>query len=266
MLNDQVAWDPDQYHRFATERSRPFRELVAAIDVPDARRVADLGCGDGSLTMELADRWPGATVTGIDKSPEMIASARTRGAPEAVRFELGDLRHWRPPEAVDVLVSNAALQWVPGHVDLFGRFADNIRPGGCLAFQVPGNFQEPSHQLFAALCASPYWRDRLGSTERPSPGSHTPREYLDTLLGLGLDARVWETTYYQRLQGERAVLEWMKGTTLRPVLAVLEDPARQEFLDQLGDLLEEAYPPGPYGTVFPFHRIFAVARVPGFGA
>jgi trans-aconitate 2-methyltransferase len=257
------VWDPQQYEKFGDERSRPFRELVERIDHPAARTVVDLGCGTGALTAELAVRWPGATIDGIDSSAEMVTEAKTREIEGRLRFVQGDLREWRPDEPVDVLVSNATLQWVPGHLDLLGDLASYLAPAGVLAFQVPGNFEEPSHRLLAELRASDPWKAKLaGQPERPA-GVSSPSEYLGKLTEAGLAADVWETTYMQVLQGPNAVLEWMKGTALRPTLTALDRDDAAEFLDELGRRLALAYPESVAGTVLPFRRIFAVGRRPG---
>jgi trans-aconitate 2-methyltransferase len=258
-----MTWDPRQYGRFASERSRPFSELVDQVDLPGARSVVDLGCGDGSTTATLRDRWPSAHIVGIDNSPEMIAAAEPRAVPGELEFRLGSIADWEPRQPVDVLISNAALHWVPGHLELLGRLTAHLRPGGVLAFQVPGNFGEPSHRLIEQLCAEPPFAEALAGTERERAVSHDPAVYLEKLLDLGMSARTWEVTYCQLLGGDHAVLEWLKGTALRPVLALLDAGGQQEFLDELGRRLDAAYPPGPHGTVLPFRRIFAVARQGG---
>jgi trans-aconitate 2-methyltransferase len=253
-------WDPAQYERFSDERSRPFRELVARVAHPEVRRVADVGCGPGALTAELAARWPAATVQGIDSSAEMIAAAAPRAVPGRLSFRQADLRDWEPAEPLDVLVSNATLQWVPGHIEMLEHFASFLAPGGVLAFQVPGNFEEPSHRLLAELRASERWRDKFARQVAERAGVNTPAEYLATLVTAGLSADVWETTYVQVLHGPDAVLEWMKGTALRPTLAALAPEDSEAFLAELGEQLRAAYPETEWGTVFPFRRIFAVAR------
>lgn len=254
-------WDPKQYARFGEERSRPFHELLGRVDAAGARRVVDLGCGDGALTATLRERWPAARVEGIDSSPEMVEAARRHEVPGELEFCVGSVQQWAPAEPVDVLVSNAALQWVPGHLALLDRLAAALAPGGHLAFQVPGNFDAPTHRIVDELCAEPRWREALGSEPgKGRPASHEPEEYLEALLALGLEADVWETTYRHVLQGDGAVLEWLKGTRLRPVLAALDPAERDELLRELGGRLERAYPPGEHGTVLPFRRIFAVAR------
>ena len=165
------AWDPRAYLRFAGERARPFLDLVARVDVTDPGTVVDLGCGDGSTTALLADRWPAARVTGVDSSPEMLAAAPSR---PGMGFLLGDVRDWRPREPVDVLVSNAVLHWVPGHDVLLPRWAEHLAPRGVLAVQVPGNFRAPTHALLAELCRSPAWAELLADVA-PSPSAvHEP--------------------------------------------------------------------------------------------
>ena len=246
-------WSPVKYQVFATERARPFHDLMAQVPPTDPGEVVDLGCGPGTLTLELASRWPNARVVGVDSAPEMIEATPSRGA----EFVLADLRNWSPERPVDVLVSNAALQWVPGHLDLLPRLAGYVAPGGWFAFQVPANFSEPSHVLLREQAASPRWRSRLDVTW---PSSHEPITYLDELLGLGFEATVWEATYLQVLAGDDVVLEWMTGTALRPVLAELTGSDADEFLSEYRSALRAAYPRGPYGTVLPYRRVFAVAH------
>ena len=257
-----MRWDPEQYLRFADERSRPFRELLARVGARHPRVVADLGCGPATLTRELAQRWPDADIEGVDDSPEMIERARAEGG-DAVRLTLADLRDWSPKEPLDVLVSNATLQWVPRHVDLLDRFAGFLAPDGWLAVQVPGNFGEPSHAALRQLAATGPWRDRLSGVRWPDV--EEPATYLARLAQLGLRVDAWETTYQQVLPGEDAVLEWMRGTGLRPVLAALTDAQeRAAFESAYARRLREAYPAQEFGTVLPYRRIFVVAtRGPG---
>jgi trans-aconitate 2-methyltransferase len=254
-----AQWDPAQYLRHADHRTRPFHDLLARVPTDDPATVVDLGCGPGNATATLRRRWPRARVLGIDNSPAMIEAAR-QYADERLDFALGDATGYTP-DGVDVLLSNAALQWIPGHADLFPRWIEALPKGGVLAFQVPGNFEAPSHTLLAELRTSPRWRDRLGEAAERGAAVQQPAEYLDRLAALGCAADVWETTYLQVLQGENPVLDWVKGTALRPVLTALaDDPeARDAFLAEYGAALLRAYPPRPYGTVLPFRRIFAVA-------
>ncbi|WP_242613968.1 trans-aconitate 2-methyltransferase [Actinomadura roseirufa] len=255
---DAAVWDPAQYGAFGDERARPFAELVARIGAVEPRRVADLGCGSGELTATLARRWPGAVVEALDASPDMIAAARRHEIPGRLGFAVGDVASWAPREPVDVIVSNAVLHWVPEHPALLPRWAGALAPGGWLAFQVPGNHDAPSHALLRELCRSPRWKDALGTVLRADPVL-TPSGYLDLLGRHGYTVDAWETTYTQVLHGDDPVLEWVKGTTLRPVLSILGPADTEEFLDSYRALLRTAYPATSYGTVFPFRRVFVIA-------
>jgi trans-aconitate 2-methyltransferase len=257
-----TMWDPAQYLRFGDERSRPFFELTARIQAADPALVFDLGCGPGQLTAALADRWPGAQVRGLDSDPEMIAAARARPVPDRVSFALRDLRDWQPGGPVDVIVSNAVLQWVPGHLDLLTHWAGTLAAGGWLAFQLPGNFDQPSHAILRELAGSGRWRSRLAGVELNRQAGD-PAQYADLLLSAGCRVDAWETTYLHVLPGADPVLEWYKGTGLRPVLSVLDPAEAAAFSQEYGSLVAEAYPAAPYGTILPFRRVFVVARAPG---
>jgi trans-aconitate 2-methyltransferase len=250
-------WDPQRYLEFADERARPFHDLMAAVGARDPAEVVDLGCGPGTQTATLGQRWPGARIVGVDSSPEMVAAARQVGGIEVVH---ADIREWTPDRPVDVLVSNATLQWVPDHLALLPALVNAVAPGGWFAFQLPANFTEPSHVLLYRLADSPRWRDRVGRQQVARPSSHDPEEYLTVLAGLDCAVHVWETTYFHVLPGEDAVLDWVSGTALRPILDVLDEAERSEFTREYGALLRAAYPRRSYGTVLPYRRIFAVSR------
>jgi trans-aconitate 2-methyltransferase len=258
-----AAWDPVRYLRFAGERARPFAELVARIAAESPATVVDLGCGEGALTASLAQRWPGARVTGIDSSATMLAAAAAHAVPGRVEYALGDVQDWRPAGPVDVLVTNAVLHWVPGHDELLVRWAGSLAPGGELALQVPGNFRAPTHTLLADLCRSPRWAAQLAGAAPRSDAVLEPAGYYDVLTTAGLAADVWETTYLHVLTGPDPVLDWVRSTQLRPLLALLGDDDGAEFTAAYGAALREAYPARPDGTtLLPFRRIFAVGSRP----
>ncbi|MEV0317235.1 trans-aconitate 2-methyltransferase [Streptomyces sp. NPDC050658] len=266
------TWDPAQYLRHAGHRARPFVDLLARVPElpsPDGRppRIADLGCGPGNVTCLLADRWPAAHITGYDNSAQMLERAEGLAGPTGgggrLDFAAADAANWAPPEGTyDLILSNATLQWVPGHPDSFPAWTAALTPGGVLAFQVPGNFDAPSHVLMRELSESARWRSRLGEVLRHADAVLSPAAYLERLVALGCEVDAWETTYLHLLKGADPVLDWVKGTGLRPVLTALaDDPeARDAFLSEYAGLLRTAYPAGPAGTVFPFRRVFAVAR------
>jgi trans-aconitate 2-methyltransferase len=254
-------WDPGQYLRYAGERARPFFDLLARVGADDPGYVADLGCGPGNLTAVLADRWPEAEVVGVDNSPEMIDAAQeeARGR-DRLRFALADIRDWRPDRKVDVLVSNAVLQWVPGHLDLVGQWPGLLAPGGWLAFQLPGNFDQPTHAILLDLVRSDRWAPLLGGVVL-NRQARSPMEYLDLLARVGCSVDAWETTYLHVLHGPDPVVEWYRGSGLRPVLAALEPGQAERFVAEFRERIAEAYPAAPYGTVLPFRRVFVVAQV-----
>ncbi|WP_204912967.1 trans-aconitate 2-methyltransferase [Microlunatus spumicola] len=251
------TWDAQAYAAFSDERPRPFVDLLARVGAEAPRTVVDLGCGPGALTAGLADRWPGARVTGVDSSPAMIEAARPYAGPR-VSFVLGDLAGWRPEEPVDVLVSNAALQWVPDHRSLLPGFVAALAPGGWLAFQVPGNFDAPSHRVLREIAAEPPYADRTAGLARP--GVAGPADYLADLVHLSCRVDAWETTYLHVLTGPDPVLRWLEGTGARPYLDVLPEDLRASFTATLRDRLAQAYPAQAWGTVLPFRRLFVVAR------
>jgi trans-aconitate 2-methyltransferase len=253
------SWDPERYLVYADERGRPFGDLLARVGATAASRVVDLGCGPGNLTALLAARWPGADVLGVDSSVPMVEKATAAGT-EGVRFEVGDVRTWQPERPVDVLVSNATLQWVPGHLDLLPRLVGLVAPGGWLAFQVPGNFAEPSHEIRRELAGRPPYAAFTQGVA--TPDAHGPGVYLERLLDLGCTVDAWETTYLHLLTGEDPVFTWVSGTGARPTLQALPDDLRPAFEDELRRRLREAYPTGPHGVVLPFRRVFVVAQVP----
>lgn len=253
-------WDPAKYLAFADHRSRPFFDLVGRVQADPPRRVVDLGCGPGNLTESLAARWPSATIEASDSSPEMVAATRERG----IAADVVDVRDWTPRQDTDVVVSNAVLQWVPGHDELLARWVKQLPHGAWLAFQVPGNFAAPSHVRVRELAAAPEWRDRLGSVVlREDDAVLGPDGYAGLLSDAGCEVDAWETTYLQRLTGEDPVLEWVTGTALRPIRDALSDDDWQEFRSALAPRLRADYPQRADGTTwFPFRRVFAVARTP----
>ena len=260
MPDRQHSWDPERYLTYADERGRPFVELTARIGAVAPASVVDLGCGPGNLTRLLADRWPDARVQGLDSSPTMIAAARRSEA--TVDFEVADLRAWDPTGLVDIIVSNATLQWVDGHLDLLPGLIRRLAPGGWLAFQVPGNFSEPSHELRRELAdQAPYAVHTRGVA---TPASHDPAVYLQALSDLDCEVDVWETTYLHVLpavEDPDPVFTWVSGTGARPTLEALPSGLRDDFEKEFKALLRAAYPERGGQVVLPFRRIFAVARV-----
>ncbi len=244
-----MRWDPGLYLTYGDERGRPFVDLVSRVGAEHPATVVDLGCGPGNLTALLKQRWPEADVLGIDSSSEMVAEASADG----VRFEVGDLREWEG--AADVVVSNATLHWVPDHLVRLPRLADRAR--SWFAFQVPANFDAPSHTIARDLAEAPRFAPHMADVVHPS--SHEPADYLRVLVASGWKVDAWETTYLHVLPGENAVFTWVSATGVRPILEALPHELRAEFEAELKAGLREAYPRGPEGTLLPFRRVFVVA-------
>ena len=253
-----MRWDPAQYARFSDERSRPFFDLTGQVQAEDPGLIVDLGCGSGELTVTLAQRWPAATVRGVDSSAEMIEQADA-GTGDQLIFELADAAEF-DASGVDVLVSNALLQWVPGHTELLSRWADELNPEGWLAFQVPDNFSAPSHALMRELAEAPQWSAKLARVLRHADAVRPVRDYLLLLCAAGLRVTAWQTNYLHLLPGENPVLEWVRGTGLRPILAALSAEDAAAFERSYAERLRGAYPRTEYGTVFPFLRTFVVGQ------
>jgi trans-aconitate 2-methyltransferase len=210
------------------------------------------------MTAELAKKWPNAQVLGIDSSPEMVA----KSAPYVsgrLRFEVCEIESWAPQHEIDFVFSNAAFHWLKNHEQQIKRLARFVARGGTLAFQAPNQFREPSHTIIQEVRNAPEWKPLIG-LENSDGYLAEPRWYLETLRELGFEPRLWETIYYQVLQGDDAVLEWVKGTALRPVLAKLNAEQQTRFLAQCAKEFRKAYPKGNGGTLFPYRRMFVVAN------
>ena len=261
-------WDPEQYAKFNDHRERPFADLMSRVGATAPGLVVDLGCGSGALTRALGQRWPLARIVGVDSSAEMLDRARRSDRFERVEWVRAEAESWDPASVgapIDVLATSALLQWVPSHRRLIPGWIDAIAPGGWFAMQVPGNFGAPSHRLLREVAARSPRADELVPRLRGTESVGEPAAYVALLAELGCDVDAWETTYQHLLdpagdQGQ-PVLEWTKGTALLPVLDVLTgDVERAEFVRAYGEELSRAYPRAPFGTLFPFRRIFAVAR------
>ena len=258
-----MKWDPLKYVQFGDYRDRPFFDLTGRIHAHQPHAVVDLGCGPGNLTAPLAQRWPQAKVVGLDTSAEMLAKAAVQAESRpGLSFGLADIAEWTPPAETDVVVTNAALQWVPGHREMLPGWLAALKPGAWFGMQVPGNFNAPSHVLMRELASSARWSPQLDGVLRGGESVGEPAEYLRIMLDAGCTADAWETTYQQVLSGTDPVLNWVRGTALRPVLAVLSDEEGRAFEAEYAAALRAAYPGTLHGTVFPFRRIFAVAQKP----
>jgi len=254
-----MSWNPDQYHLYSNHRLRPALDLLSQVSLTSPMTIYDLGCGTGNVTALLSQRWNNAIVVGVDSSGEMLSVARKEHpALEWLQAEISD---FSPASKGNLLFSNAALHWLDDHEALFPKLLGNLRAGGVLAVQMPNNFNAPSHQTLYDLAQSDKWLDRLGHLVRPAP-VHNIDWYYDLLSPLVESLNIWETTYFQVLDGKNAVLEWTRGTALRPFLAALGGDDINDFEQEYAELLLAAYPQREDGaTLYPFSRLFIVAQI-----
>ena len=253
-----MGWSSVQYSKFESERNRPVRDLLTHIPTAAVHSAADIGCGPGNSTELLRDQYPDAVIMGIDSSPDMIAAARKRIP--SIRFELDDISTWREEGPFDLILANAALQWVPDHDTLFPALIGKLAAGGSLAVQMPDNFDEPSHRLMRETAAGGPWAEKLAAAGR-RVDRHSPQWYYQALRDKVSVLNIWRTTYYHQLTGgPAAIVEWVKGTGLRPFLDPLNEEEQTAFLAQYEKAISQAYPTYPDGSVLlPFPRLFIVA-------
>ena len=251
-------WNAEQYLKFEDERTRPARDLLAQIPIADARRVVDIGCGPGNSTELLVKRWPQASVTGIDTSADMLRQARER-LPGCTFIE-ANIAHWVPPENTDALFANAVFQWVPGHLKQLHRLLGALKPGGVLATQMPDSLDEPVHVLMREVARLEPWRNTLAEHARAGDNLPGPGVYYDALRPLCTRLEIWHTIYNHALDDAAAIVEWVKGTALRPFLEPLEPPERKQYLAEYTARVAASYLPQADGKVLlRFPRFFVVA-------
>lgn len=258
-----MQWDSEQYLRFEAERTQPSRDLASRLPADDGSvlRVLDIGCGPGNSTAVLRERYPHAQIRGVDNSREMIAQAR-KSHPD-IEFTLCDVSDpkqlARLPRDFDVVFSNACIQWVPDHPSLIPALMHRLRPGGTLAVQTPMNYDEPIHRIIAAVVHGP----RFGAIlpQQREFYNLEPDEYWELLHGRAAEFHMWMTTYMHTLPSHEAIMDWYRGTGLRPYLQALDDrDARAEFEAEIFARVRVAYPMQSDGSViFPFPRFFFTA-------
>jgi trans-aconitate 2-methyltransferase len=251
-------WSAAQYLKFEEERTRPARDLLAQVPIADARKVVDIGCGPGNSTELLVKRWPQAMVTGVDTSADMLRQARERLPGH--NFIEANIAHWAPREAVDVLFANAVFQWVPSHLKQLQRLLGTLPAGGVLAVQMPDNLDEPTHILMRDVAHTEPFRHKLSEAAQLRDGLPKPAEYYNALQPLCSRLDIWHTVYNHAMDDAAAIVEWVKGTGLRPFLDPLEPAERKKYLADYTALIAASYLPQIDGKLLlRFPRIFIVA-------
>ncbi|MGC4410262.1 trans-aconitate 2-methyltransferase [Rhizobium rosettiformans] len=253
-----MSWSATQYLRFEDERTRPARDLLARVPLPSAERVIDLGCGPGNSTELLVARFGACSVSGIDSDDDMLAKARAR-LPE-IPFVKADLATWQPEVPVDLLFANAVFQWLPGHLDIFERLMEGLKPGGVLAVQMPDNLGEPSHLAMEETGADGPWSEAFAGGRLRHAGLPRPADYLQRLQPHCLSVDVWHTVYYHPMRDAEAIVAWVEGTGLRPYLAAVAPEQREAFRQSYLQRIDAAYPPMADGRrLLAFPRLFVLA-------
>ena len=260
-----MKWEPSTYTEFADHRGRPYLDLLARVQHLAPKKIVDLGCGPGNMTRLLAERWPEALVLGIDSSRQMIDAATAGQHPPNLRFELADASQWQADDTIDLIFSNAMLQWLPGHTRLLSNWLGQLGRGAAIAIQVPGNFNSPSHAVMREVADSPTWAAKLAGVLRHVNAVAEPADYQRLLIEAGFSADVWETSYQQLLDGNDPILDWVRGTALLPVKAALQPEDYQRFEQDYRHAVGAHYPGievagGQRLTNFPFRRIFMVGQ------
>ncbi|HLX97099.1 MAG TPA: trans-aconitate 2-methyltransferase [Roseiarcus sp.] len=256
-----MTWSAAQYVKFEVERTRPARDLIARIPLAHVESAVDLGCGPGNSTEALRERYPGARIVGVDSSTDMIAEARERSLEMTFEFETADIRDWQADGPLDVILANAVLQWLPDHETLIPSLIAKLKPGGVLAVQMPDNADEPSHRLMREVAEAAPWAEKLASAFAERADIRAAEWYFRLARAHARHIDVWRTVYYHPLAGgARAIVEWVKGSGLRPFLDPLDEEHRIEFLARYEAAIAEAYPmEGDGSVILPFPRLFFVA-------
>ncbi len=254
----KAAWQPGQYLKFEDERTRPANDLLAAVPNQNVKTAVDLGCGPGNSTELLVRRFPEAVVSGVDSSGDMIAKARERLP--ALGFQTADIDRWQPAENVDLLYGNAVMQWLPDHEQLFPRLMGFVNPGGSLAVQMPDNLDEPTHVAMREVASEGSWADKMAKADFGRTTIGSAAFYYQLLRPISQRVDVWLTTYNHPLQGLDGIVEWFKGSGLRPYLSLLDEDERLLFLERYKQRISRSYPLMDDGTaLLPFPRLFIVA-------
>ncbi len=256
-----MSWQPKQYDSFAAERAAPIDDLIGAIPPQGFKRIFDLGCGTGAAINTLKKHYPAAEIIGVDGDEAMLKTAKTNH-PD-VSFVHQDILTWAnetTPTDNTLIFSNAALHWLDDHQDILPQLLSLVKNNGCLAVQMPNNWGEPSHTLMIKLAKSQPWAQQLKGLVREKPVLDES-EYKKLLSPISTHLNIWSNTYNHTLKGENAVINWLKGSSLKYYLDGLAPDQQPDFLELLSKKLDNAYPPQADGnTIFPFIRMFIVAN------
>lgn len=249
-------WDSRQYLKFEKERTQPSRDLIHRLDCAP-HTVLDVGCGPGNSTFALKQSFPDAAILGIDNSEDMIENAKSAHPDLLFRFQEVDSR-FQTDSKYDLIFSNACIHWIPDHAELIPNMLNALNPGGTLAIQIPEPWNMPMYQILGRLQQQPEWEKIRGVRNFHA---RQPEEYYDLLSKHASEFAIWETAYIQTIDGIEGILEWYRGSGLRPYLAALTPPEQEKLLAVLREELSEFYPLRTNGKVMMrFPRLFFTAK------
>ena len=251
-------WNPEQYEKFIKDRTQPTIDLANRLEVKEVKRILDLGCGTGNSTRILKDRFSDAMVFGADNSDEMLAKAKkTHPDIEFIHLDVGgDLSEVK--ERFDIVFSNACIQWIPNHKILLPKLMLLLRRGGVLAVQIPIQSEHPVHIIMNELVTTAKWKDKLSQRNY---NNLSTSEYYDVLSGISDDFEMWETIYCHRMPSYESIIEWYKGTGLRPYLEQLSETDVEDFVSDVYRELKNRYKIQRNGEImFRFPRLFFIAK------
>ncbi len=252
------SWDAQQYVKFKRERTQPSLDLVSRIEVDIPNTIVDIGCGPGNSTAVLRSRWPGAEISAFDSSPEMLALARKSDS--SISWFEADASTWLPERKYDLIFSNAALQWLPNHEQLFPRLLSIVSQTGALAIQMPAYYDSPLHKQLIDVSKNTAWADATAPA-RSRLSMRPPEFYYDLLGDSASKIDIWQTAYYHEMDSVESILEWFRGTGMRPFLDALQNPEdKSRFESELLDRYRQVYLKRDNGKVLlPFRRFFLIA-------
>ncbi|MGV1870495.1 trans-aconitate 2-methyltransferase [Agrobacterium rosae] len=253
-----MAWSAQQYLKFENERTRPASDLLAQVPLERLTAGYDLGCGPANSTELLAERYGVNVITGVDSDADMLEKARLR-LPNT-EFQKADLATWKPKQKADLFYANAVFQWLPNHLDILVSLMDHLKPGGVLAVQMPDNLGEPTHLAMEETGAAGPWKSAFEGNRLRRKPLPSPSTYFERLSAKSARVDIWHTIYNHPMRNAEAIVEWVKGTGLRPYLEAAGEENRAAFLADYLKRIDAAYPPTADGQrLLRFPRLFIVA-------
>lgn len=252
-------WNASQYLKFEKQRTAPAIDLIKKACVVNPKKIIDIGCGPGNSTAVLKEMFPDADILGVDYSDNMLEKAKSKYPDLSfMKCDAGnDLRNFN--ERFDLVFSNACIQWIPNHKELIRDMLHILSENGTLAVQAPINGKAPLFRIIKEVASEQKWQFPPDIDQ--ANGMLPNEDYFNILNEYASYSDIWETVYYHSMPSHKALIEWVKGTRLRPYLNALSDEMQQEFLNEILEKAKTAYPIQKNGEIiFHFRRFFFIAK------